>query len=169
MLLALAIKRRQDLAAAAPGEPLRPVDDVGAIPNAIGPPAIIRVADEEVVLSQCPAQTTVGVSEPVLTTRMMDEHKLDRVFRASLRKRLRVKRARRTANSRANAYQQARGEGRPRPTLDSRLSKRASGIDIGLLLIACVTGISMSRMRSASCVVPLSQRPGDACNGRWRA
>ena len=62
-------------------EPRPPVTDVGGRSYSVGPPAVVGVADEVVVLPQGDAQPAVIVGKPVLAGGMVDEDNFDRGFR----------------------------------------------------------------------------------------
>ena len=62
-----------------PREPFRPVADVGAVADPVGPPAVVGVADEVVVVGQGAPQPAV-VAQPVLPAGVVDEDELDGRF-----------------------------------------------------------------------------------------
>ena len=62
-------------------EPFHPVWDVGAVADAVRPPAIVGIADEVVVLTERAPQVTVAIRQPVLTGGVMDEDEFYRLTR----------------------------------------------------------------------------------------
>ena len=83
MLPAFTIEGVEICLAFTAGKPPGPVRDVGAVANAVRPPAVIGVADKIVVLVKGLPQIAVAVRQPVLTTGVMDEHQLDGLVRRS--------------------------------------------------------------------------------------
>ncbi len=69
------------------GKPFRPVGDVGAVANAIGPPAVVGVADKVVILAKCTTEVSIAIREPVFACGVVDEDQLESFGRgATLRR-----------------------------------------------------------------------------------
>ncbi len=81
VLLAQVVERIQVHGAIRAVKPLRPVQDVGAIADAVWPPAVVGVADEVVVVPQSEAQVAVAIGQPVFSSRVVDEDQLDHLVR----------------------------------------------------------------------------------------
>ena len=63
------------------GEPFKPIRYVGAVANPIGPPAIVGITDEVVILAESQTQAAIAIAQPVLPCGVVDKDKFDDAFR----------------------------------------------------------------------------------------